>query len=312
MTDGSSTSSGAAQRLGPLADALQDATLPACVRDAGGRYVAVNGSFADLVGLEAARLVGKTDNALQPADVAHRVAELDALVLDAHGHLDARETVLARDGRRAMRACRFPVYNDGEPWAVCVVMAPGDDLQAGREVRERLQAAVGQIATTGLAAPAEELIAERDARAAADAEAMAAREALAVEREARLEAEIQSRTATEQLERQAGELDRLRDEVERLGRERDDAAARVDELAAQLASVHDHSSSLDGELEAARARAAEAEAALAEAVARRDEAAGGLDAARERAEQLDRELEAARSGDAELQAQVAELGGRCA
>src|SRR2546422_7917069 len=39
MTDGSSTSSGAAQRLGPLADALQDATLPACVRDAGGRYV---------------------------------------------------------------------------------------------------------------------------------------------------------------------------------------------------------------------------------------------------------------------------------
>src|SRR3954467_7979723 len=121
MTEGSSPNpgSGAAQRLGPLADALQDATLPACVRDAGGRYVAVNAQFADLVGLEAARLVGKTDNALQPADVAHRVAELDALVLDAHGHLDARETVLARDGRRAMRACRFPVYTDGEPWGAC-------------------------------------------------------------------------------------------------------------------------------------------------------------------------------------------------
>jgi ParB family chromosome partitioning protein len=37
------------------------------VRDAGGRYVAVNPAFAELVGLEPARLVGKTDNALQPA-----------------------------------------------------------------------------------------------------------------------------------------------------------------------------------------------------------------------------------------------------
>src|ERR1700754_5244048 len=156
MTDGpnSNPAAGAAQRLGPLADALLEATLPACVRDAAGRYVAVNPSFADLVGLEAARLVGKTDNALQPADVAHRVAELDALVLEAHGHLDARETVLARDGRRGMRACRFPVYDDGEPWAGCVVMAPGDDLQIGREQRERLQAAVRQPATRRPTAPA--------------------------------------------------------------------------------------------------------------------------------------------------------------
>ncbi|MCZ4493188.1 MAG: hypothetical protein JWP53_2119, partial [Conexibacter sp.] len=270
MTDGSSPNpnAGAAQRLGALADALQEATLPACVRDAGGRYVAVNPSFADLVGLESSRLVGKTDNALQPADVAHRVAELDALVLDAHGHLDARETVLARDGRRAMRACRFPVYDDGDPWAVCVVMAPGDDLQLGREQRERLQASVGQVATSGISAPAEEVVAEREARAVADAEAFAAREALAVEREARLEAEIHSRTAAEQLERQAGELEQLRQEADRAADERDRVAARVEELAAQLASVHDHTASLDGELAAARDRAAEAEARLTEASGR--------------------------------------------
>src|ERR1700712_4792441 len=164
MTDGpnSTQGSGAAQRLGPLADALHDATLPACVRDAAGRYVAVNAAFADLVGLEAARLVGKTDNALQPADVAHRVAELDALVLDAHGHLDAREVVLARDGRRTVRACRFPVYDGDEPWAICVVMAPGDALPAGRSQRERLQASLGQVASTGMTAPADELLAERE------------------------------------------------------------------------------------------------------------------------------------------------------
>src|SRR3954452_21536284 len=146
-----STNPGAAQRLGALAEALGSASLPACVRDAGGRYVAVNPAFAELVGLEPVRLVGKTDNALQPADVAHRGAELDALVLDAHGHLDARETVLPRDGRRAMPAprpapppppppCRFPVYDDGEAWAVCVVMAPGDDLHLGRDQRQKLQA----------------------------------------------------------------------------------------------------------------------------------------------------------------------------
>src|SRR4051812_38312513 len=182
MTDGSNSSPGASQRLGPLADALLEATLPTCVRDAAGRYVAVNPGFADLVGLEASRLVGKTDNALQPADVAHRVAELDALVLDAHSHLDAREVVLARDGRRTVRACRFPVYEDGEPWAVGVVMAPIDDHALGRKEREALQRAMGVWEGTGATASSEELLAERDRAATAEAEALAAREALAVER----------------------------------------------------------------------------------------------------------------------------------
>src|SRR3954447_16187797 len=222
MMDGS-TNPGAAQRLGALAEALGSASLPACVRDAGGRYVAVNPAFAELVGLEPARLVGKTDNALQPADVAPRVAELDALVLDAHSHLDAREVVLARDGRRTVRACRFPVYEDGEPCAVGVVIAPIDAHALRRKEREALQRAMGVWEGTGATASSEELLAERDRAATAEAEALAAREALAVEREARIEAELQSRTAAEELDRERLELDQVRAEARRLGRQRHEA-----------------------------------------------------------------------------------------
>lgn len=263
MTDPTSTQA-AADRLGPLGESLESALLPACVRDAGGRYVAVNTAFADLVGLEATRLVGKTDNALQPADVAHKVAELDALVLEAHGHLDANETVLARDGRRTVRACRFPVYYDGEVWGVCVVMSPGDDPEAGRIAREDLQSSVGQVGGSSVAGSSEELVAERDRAKTADAEAAAAREALAVEREARLEAELQARTTAEDLSAAEERLARVSGDIDRLTGERDEAARRAAELATSLDAVGDHQQQLDAELDDARRRAEHAEQRIAE------------------------------------------------
>lgn len=291
MTD-PSTSQAAADRLGPLTDSLQQTTLPACVRDAGGRYVAVNPAFADLVGLEASRVVGKTDNALQPADVAHKVAELDALVLEAHGHLDANETVLARDGRRTVRACRFPVYTDGEAWGICVVMSPGDDPEAGREARERLQSSVGQIGSSGVTAPSEELMAERDRAAAADAEAFSAREALAVEREARLEAEIAARAAADELDSATEALKRASERVATLESERNAAADRAQELDQSLGQVGERQQHLDEELAEARARAEAAEAEVAAL-----QAAGEAGNA-----ELNRELEALRAAYNDLQA----------
>ncbi|MBI5103737.1 MAG: PAS domain-containing protein, partial [Solirubrobacterales bacterium] len=287
MTDGSSAPA-AEQRLGALAGALATCTLPACVRDAAGRYVAVNEAFSGLVGLEAARLVGKTDNALQPADVAHRVAELDALVLDAHGHLDAREVVLARDGRRTVRACRFPVYDAGEPWGIAVVMAPLEDAAAGAAARERLQSAAGMVTLPSGAptAPLDELEAERSRTAAAEVEAQDAREALAVEREARLEAQVAARDAAEALAREQEAIEALREEAARLAEERE-----------ALAAAHAAADARHGELAAIADQAEEAERRLAEALAARDALAADLEAARERAAAAEHALHAAEGGD---------------
>lgn len=292
MNPDTPSSAGAADRLGPLGQSLHDAELPACVRDAGGRYVAVNGAFAELVGLEAARVVGKTDNALQPADVAHRVAELDALVLEAHGHLDANETVLARDGRRIVRACRFPVYYEGDVWGICVVMSPGDDPEAGRIAREALQVGAGQTASAAAGqASSEELLAERDRAGAADAEAHAAREALAIEREARLAAEISARTAGDELAAAKEQLGRSRAELARLDDQREEAQDRIAELNATLSANSEHAAHTESELADARRRAEEAELQLSELA--------GLDSAHR---SLVHDLESLQSAYADLQA----------
>ena len=103
--------------------------LPACAMPRG-RYVAVDPAFADLVGLEASRLVGKTDNALQTKPPTWRTASPSST------RWCSRPTGISTPARRSWRAtaavpcaaCRFPVYDGGEPWAICVVMAPGDDL----------------------------------------------------------------------------------------------------------------------------------------------------------------------------------------
>jgi ParB family chromosome partitioning protein len=170
-------------------------------------------------------------------------------------------------------------------------MAPGDDPESGRIARERLQASVGQIASSGVTAPSEELVAERDRAQTADAEAYAAREALAVEREARVEAELAARTASDQLKNAEQALAAATEKLDQLAVERDAAAARAAELDASLGAVGDHQHQLDEELAAARERAERAEAELAEAIA-----SGNDDS------DVARDLESLRAAYADLQA----------
>jgi len=271
MTDHAGSTPEAAQRLGPLADALQRAELPACVRDSSGRYVAVNPAFAEMVGLDAARLLGKTDNALQPADVAERAAELDALVLQADGPLDTGEVVLARDGRRMVRACRFPVFDDDKPWAVCVVMAPGDDPEAGRAQREALQAATGgRCAETAPAAALAEAEAQREElerrlaeadRARSDLESRVAELHAEVEElragiEAARSEAVEAATRAEAAERERGEAVARAEEAER---GRDEAAARADEARRARDEARARLSAVEAECAELRRRLREAE-----------------------------------------------------
>ncbi len=212
-----------------------------------GRYVAVNSAFADLVGLPSDRLVGKPESALQPRDICARSAELDALVLDDGGLLEADEAILAWTGKRLVRTLRFPIWRHGELWAVGVVMADRDDLVEARIARDRLAYLAGHSApATASAAP----------RAAAD-----------LQHERAERRELQQR-----LEELQSHAERLAAEVEKAQDERDTALAQLDaaqDKVARLEALHQQNNperaALEAQIRDLRARIATRDAELDQA-----------------------------------------------
>ena len=237
--------------------------------------MAVNSAFADMVGLPSDRLVGKPESALQPRDISDRSAELDALVLDDGGLLEADEAILAWTGKRIVRSLRFPVWRRGELWAVGVVMADRDDLAEARVARDRLAQLAGHSApATASAAP----------RAAAD-----------LQRERAERRELQQR-----LEELQGHAERLAAEVEKTQAERDAALAQLDAaqdriarlealqlertperaaLEAQIRDLRARLATREAELDQTRSAQAAAQAAAGAALGERDAANHSRDAA---------------------------------
>lgn len=200
--------------LTTLQAALDALEHPAAVRDGGGRYLAVNEPMAELVGLPADRLCGKPDSALQPADLATHVAEMDGLVLGSGMPMDSDEQLLCRFGRRRLRAARHPLVAEDAPWAVAIVLGEPEDAAAVSQARDRLAEALGAAPVAATAPPVPDAARrEREAEAErriAEAEARAEEaERRALESQARVEELLEelraARLDTDALLRRAAE-----------------------------------------------------------------------------------------------------------
>ncbi|HYF27919.1 MAG TPA: PAS domain-containing protein [Baekduia sp.] len=319
---------GPTRDLDALVAALEAVPMPAAVRDGGGRYVAVNCLMSELIGLPAERITGKSDSALQPADLANRTAEIDGLVLGSGTPLDNDESLLCRFGRKRLRACRQPLLDGDSPWAVAVVLGESEHAGEASAARDRLAQALvsGDVHATAPPAPdaavgerADELerraeeAAERADEAAAQAdqarlvaEAAEARAAEArterdAEREARAAAEARIAEAeawAQEAQQRAAEAEARVHEVRARAEE---AGSRAEQAERRLAEVHARAEGADGRLSAAHDRAQEAEHRAQEAYARAEEAEGRAQEAHARADEAE-----ARAHEAHARAEAAE------
>ena len=84
--------------------------LPALawVKDESGRYTLVNSAFAEFAGKTESACLGKTDEALWPAEIARRLREADTAAFNSPQ--DSIETLPSSPGRRYFRVRRFPVH----------------------------------------------------------------------------------------------------------------------------------------------------------------------------------------------------------
>ncbi len=80
-------------------------------KDPEGRYLRVNKRFADVFGMSAQQIIGKTDEELFPSQQARMFRDNDRLVLQSGTTMEFEETTLHKDGRRVSLVHKFPLFD---------------------------------------------------------------------------------------------------------------------------------------------------------------------------------------------------------
>ncbi|MEY2689760.1 MAG: hypothetical protein RL375_3959, partial [Pseudomonadota bacterium] len=116
------------------------------IKDAAGRYEFANPRYARYLGIEASRLLGRTDAQCLPAGLASHLRKADIDVLQAGATLE-REEIFSVDGvRRVWWAARFPIHD--EDGAISSVCLQAIDLTEARAADEELRIAAKVFDTT--------------------------------------------------------------------------------------------------------------------------------------------------------------------
>ncbi|NTX67324.1 PAS domain-containing protein [Myxococcus sp. CA051A] len=109
-------------------------------KDAQGRFVLVNRSFEEALGIPRSRILGRTDYGLFPFDVAHSNREHDARVRDTHAPLMADEYIPGVKGVRTWFAMKFPLPGGARPDGpfVCGISTDITDIRRTNAARDFL------------------------------------------------------------------------------------------------------------------------------------------------------------------------------
>ncbi len=125
-----------------LQQILDNASAVVFVKDPDGRYLFVNREFERLAGIPRDRIVGATDTALYPADVA-RLRQSDRRVLAERRPIEIEETLVRGGAARTYLSSKFPLFNpDGEPYAVCGIATDISDRKRSEDALRRAALAV--------------------------------------------------------------------------------------------------------------------------------------------------------------------------
>jgi rsbT co-antagonist protein RsbR len=90
------------------------------VKDTEGRYILMNQRFMDLFGLTREQLLGNTDRACFPADVADRVRKEDQAILDGGVPVQYEETVPIGGQDLTFFTTKFPLFDEeNRPLGLC-------------------------------------------------------------------------------------------------------------------------------------------------------------------------------------------------
>lgn len=105
-----------------LNDIINNSASLIYVKDIQGRYTLINQPMEEVLGMEAHRIIGKTDDEIFPPEYALVISSYDQAVIDGGKPIQVEEYLPAPDGRRTFLSNKFPIQNQdgGIVSLVCV------------------------------------------------------------------------------------------------------------------------------------------------------------------------------------------------
>jgi PAS domain S-box-containing protein len=103
-----------------LQEIIDAAPMDIFLKDLQGKYLLINRSGENTVGLGREQVIGKTDYDLFPKEIADAFRVNDLAVLEVGKPLESEEVILQADEPHTVIAIKFPLYNSsGDLYAVC-------------------------------------------------------------------------------------------------------------------------------------------------------------------------------------------------
>jgi PAS domain S-box-containing protein len=122
---------------------LDNSTAVVSLKDLQGRYLLINRHFEELFHLRQADVVGRTDYAIFPREVADRFTENDRKVIAARAPIEIEERIPQTGGIHTYLSIKFPLDGpDGLPVGVCGIATDITDRKERESASRRLAAII--------------------------------------------------------------------------------------------------------------------------------------------------------------------------
>ncbi|WP_224248510.1 sensor histidine kinase [Hyalangium gracile] len=121
-----------------LQDFIDHSPAAIYIKDRDGRYLMVNGRIESFFGQPRAKLLGRKDSDLLPAEIARAVMENDQRVLTTGATLQFEEQIPYRDGLHTFLSAKFPMRGvDGRIQGLCGVSTDITDRKRAEAALQR-------------------------------------------------------------------------------------------------------------------------------------------------------------------------------
>ena len=112
------------------------------IKDLEGRYVLINARYEEILGMDMARVRGRTDTDILPSDIAGQFRDNDRQVCKSGRPLQVEERFPHTDGVHVYLSVKFPLYDDpgdGQPGRISGVCSISTDITAEKQARDQLR-----------------------------------------------------------------------------------------------------------------------------------------------------------------------------